>query len=166
MERTAANHGPVGIGGWLLLPILGLIITPLLILVSLRRDVLPALETSAWNALTTPGEPIYHSLWAPYIIGSIVLNAITITSAIWLLVLGFKCRKSFPNLIIAFYLYTVSVAMFEMAAVNGFLATVLPAEARNMEPQVSGALVRAIVVCGIWSIYFKVSKRVKNTFIV
>ena len=59
---------PSGIGGWLILPAIGLVLTPILLLVTLTRDLLPALQPEVWNALTEPGSQAYHPMWATVII--------------------------------------------------------------------------------------------------
>ena len=73
--QTGADHiGPVGIGGWLVLPFLGLVLAPLLVLATLMRDLVPAFDAPTWSALTTPGGPAYHPMWAPYLIVSLAVN--------------------------------------------------------------------------------------------
>ena len=57
--------GPSGVGGWLVLPVLGMILTSLVAVFALFRDVIPVFRPQTWSALTTPGSPAYNALWAP-----------------------------------------------------------------------------------------------------
>src|SRR5260221_8715876 len=63
----SANNEPKGIRGWLILPALGLIFTPIRMGVQFSKDLMPALTPATWNALTRPESPAYHPLWGPLI---------------------------------------------------------------------------------------------------
>lgn len=68
------STGPKGIGGWLLLPAVGLVLTPFRMGVQFYRDLLPSLTPEIWHALTSPGSSAYHPLWGPLIICEMLLN--------------------------------------------------------------------------------------------
>src|SRR5580704_11169385 len=63
-----------GIGGWLVLPLLLLIISPIRATIVLYRELLPIFTSGVWNALTTPGTHFYHPLWFPLLVGKTVAN--------------------------------------------------------------------------------------------
>jgi len=56
--------GPRGIGGWLILPILGLVFTSVYGLLGLATIHLPLFTRGYWSAVTTLGAAAYHPLWA------------------------------------------------------------------------------------------------------
>lgn len=166
MSSTSVDAaGPVGIGGWLILPFLGLLVSMGVTGVSLYSDVLPALGADIWPVLTTPGSAVYHASWAPYLIAAVVLNCVVLLGALTLLVLGFGKRKVFPLGMVAFYVLCVVAMSLDVWAAEGFLAEAMPAEAAEMKPEAWRDFVRTITTGLLWSAYFLVSKRVKNTFV-
>lgn len=159
------RDGPAGIGGWLILPFLGLVVSPFVVALTMARDVVPAFESGTWAALTTPGSPAYHAMWGPYLVGVALLNSALALAAIALLVVGFQKRLFFPRLMVAFYAFVAAVAFVDVAAVNGFLQEALPEEAAKLRPEAYAAFLKSLLAGGLWSTYFLVSKRVRNTFI-
>lgn len=157
--------GPVGIGGWLLLPFLGLLVSLGITGLSLYSDVLPALGSDIWPVLTTPGSAVYHASWGPYLIAALVINVVVILAALTLLFLGFGKRKHFPLGMIGFYVLCAIAMSLDVWAAEGFLAEAMPAEAAEMKPEAWRDFVRTITTGLLWSAYFLVSKRVKNTFV-
>jgi hypothetical protein len=68
--------GPKGIGGWLILPLIGLCLTP----INTARDLLQLTEVmrepELWAALTTPGQPTYRPLWKALFLTQFVGSAL------------------------------------------------------------------------------------------
>lgn len=153
--------GPKGLGGWLILPALGLIILPIRLLMIFYNDFLPIFQEGYWQVLTTPGSGAYHHLWGPYIIFEIIGNAIFLIFGIFLLYLFFSKSFRFPKLIIIFY-----VANLVFVVADFFMGDMIPAvAAEKNDPEVIKEVARSIVGVLIWVPYFLVSKRVKNTFV-
>jgi hypothetical protein len=147
-----------GIGGWLILIVAGLCISPLLQLATIFTNIVPIFRNHAWTILTTPGNPAYHRLWAPLIIFETFINVLFITMEVGLLALLFRRSKAFPRAMIVYLLVG-----FVLFAADHFLFQMIPAVAENARESVS-TLVRASIACAIWIPYFLVSKRVKGTF--
>jgi hypothetical protein len=148
-----------GIGGWLILPMLGLIITPIRMVFQFTRDLLPALNSETWGALTTPGANAYHSLWAPLILFEVITNIAIFGFTIWLLILFLKKSKRVPKLFVAWLLLLAAVQIIDQ-----LLANQIPLVASQHDPESLKDLTRSIVGAAIWVPYFLASKRVKNTF--
>src|SRR5262245_27531756 len=106
---AALLDGPRAIGGWLILPLLGLIVTPIRMTTQLVRDFLPVLEPETWNALTTPGGEAYHWLWAPTIVFELVTNLALIGFTLVVLVLFVRSSRRVPKLMIALMLANVGI---------------------------------------------------------
>jgi len=164
LEFAPRVTGPTGLGGWLVLPIIGLFVTLTVVCISFFRDILPILSGPVRTALTTPGSPAYHSSWAPYIIASVLGNAVLFFGALFLIFVVFQKRSIFPRLIVAFYVFCLFAASIDLWAVSTFLPVVLPDETRTMAPAVIKDFGRAVVTCLVWIPYFLSSKRVSNTF--
>ncbi len=150
-----------GLGGWLILPALGLIITPFRMGLQFYRDMLPTLTPKIWNALTNSSSATYHPLWGPLIVFEIIANLALFFYTLWLLWLFFRKLKHVPRL---FVIWLVLLAAIQI--VDLLLANQIPAIATQPTDQESlKDLIRSIIGAAIWIPYFIRSKRVKNTFI-
>jgi Protein of unknown function (DUF2569) len=156
-----ANDGPVGIGGWLLLPALGLIATPLVMAFGFYKDLLPALTPDVWNAVTDPHSAAYNSLWGPLIVYEVLVNLALFIFTLWLLWRFFTKSRRAPKL---FVIWLVAIAGTRI--VDHLLSYQIPTMAdKPLDPADVRDLVRSIVGATIWIPYFLRSERVKNTFI-
>ena len=157
---NADSRGPEGIGGWLILPMLGLIFSPIASLVGLMTQNIPAFTEGHFARLTNPASPNYHPLWAPLLIlepiGTITIGVM----AVFGLVLMFRKSRSFPRFMIILYSVTMAYAI-----VDSLLAYQIPLVVAQGSPQLLGQVARACLVAAIWIPYMRVSKRVKNTFV-
>ncbi len=159
MEAT--NKSPVGIGGWLVFPALGLIVTPFTMGFQFYRDLLPALTPEVWNAVTDPQSAAYHPLWAPVIIFEVLANLALIFFTLLLSWLFFSRSKRVPAL---FVLWLALLAGTQI--VDQLLTAQIPALAEQpTDPAVMRDLARSIISAAVWIPYFLKSVRVKNTFI-
>src|SRR4030042_1007320 len=102
IEATEKQYD--NIGGWLILVAIGLIFTPIRLLVVVVKDLLPVLSGDVWSRLTTPGTESYHALWAPLLIFEMVGNCLFILFSIIIAIFFFQKRTFVPKLIIALLL--------------------------------------------------------------
>lgn len=158
--ETAQNK-PKGLGGWLVLLALGLVVTPFRMGFQFYRDMLPALAPETWNALTNSGSAAYHPFWGPLIIFEVVANLALFVFTLWLIWLFFNKSKRVPKLIIIWL-----VLLAAMQTIDLLFANQIPAvAAQPTDPESIKDLIRPVVSAAIWIPYFLKSKRVKNTFI-
>jgi Protein of unknown function (DUF2569) len=150
--------GPRGIGGWLVLPLIALVITPFRVAVTSVRDFSEVLKPEVWAALTTPGGPSYHPLWMPIIVFELLMNLALIGGTIWLLVLFLKKSRRVPTLMVIWIAASIGIQVIDL-----LLMQLIPALAAQAEPPAD--LVRGVISAAIWIPYFLSSKRVKNTFV-
>ena len=153
------SEGPRGIGGWLILPMIGLFVFPVRVAISLVTDYAPLFQGGIWGNLTTPGSEVYHPLWAPVIIGEIFCNVGFLLFAAALLYLLFARSHRFPRAFIAF-----ALANLAFIVGDAVIAWQIPAVAARGLEGVGAETARAAVVAAIWVPYMLVSKRVRNTF--
>jgi len=156
----AEGDGPKGLGGWLILVILGLVISPVRIGYFLATAHLPLFRDGGWSELTTVGTAAYHHLWAPLLIFEIVGNVGSIVLAVVTLVLLVKRSRHTPLLAIAWLSWTAG-----FVAIDFIVADFIPAVAAQADPDSTKELIRSLVAAGIWIPYFLISKRVKATFV-
>ena len=157
---TNENGGPSGLGGWLILPAIGLFLTPIRILIYLTGDLLPIFQDGSWEALTTPGSEVYHHLWAPLIVFEVAGNLFFVLFAVALLFLFFSKSHRFPVLMIAYLVSNLAFILLDYAFFE-----FIPFLAGSYDAEVVKEIARGVVGAAIWVPYFLVSKRVKNTFV-
>jgi H+/Cl- antiporter ClcA len=157
---TTTENELRGLGGWLILPAIGLIIMPLRLMLLIKSDFLPLFQNGSWEVLTTPGTEAYHPLWAPLILFELIGNSIFILFDIFLIFLFFSKSYRFPSLYIIFLATNLIFIVGDL-----FLCNLIPALASESNSEAIREVTRSIVGALIWIPYFLVSKRVKNTFV-
>ncbi|MEA3195380.1 MAG: hypothetical protein QOD26_3713 [Betaproteobacteria bacterium] len=155
MVASLASERPKGIGGWLLLPAIGLCLFPPYALYSLAADYWPIFQLGMWGGLTTPGSGAYHPLWAPTLVYGIAANVVVIVFDLVLIVLLFRKSPRFPKAFVVF-------ALLNLAFVSSIALLVwhITGAAEAVVTEVA----RSAVVVAIWLPYMLLSKRVRNTF--
>lgn len=144
----------------MILVVIAFTVTPIALVLMSVGGFVPIFRDGYWEALTTPGSTAYHHLWAPLLVFEIVGNAFFILFSITLLFLLFTKDHRFPGLASWF------LALNALFLVADFIAfDFIPAVASQKDPVVLRNMGRAIVAALIWIPYFRVSKRVKNTFV-
>ncbi|HEX6591249.1 MAG TPA: DUF2569 domain-containing protein [Moraxellaceae bacterium] len=157
---TTADNDVKGIGGWLILPAIGLIAIPIQIALSFYTDYLPIFRDGGWELLTTPGSEHYHPLWARTIVYEIIGSAAYLLFGLYVAFLFFSKSYKFPA-----FMIVLLVANIVLAAGSLYLADLIPAIEAGEKMQMSSEITRAVLSALIWIPYFVVSKRVKNTFV-
>jgi hypothetical protein len=149
-----------GIRGWLIFPLLGLIINPFRVSFFLYKHLWPIFSKGFWEVLTTPESKAYHPLWAPVLILEMTGNLAII--ALGIVALWYFLRKSrlAPRLLIS-WLGLILVVVWA----DHFLANLIPAVAKQSHTESIKEIARAVLGAAIWIPYFLVSKRVKATFV-
>ncbi len=151
--------GPSGLGGWLVLVAIGLVLRPFSSLLVLGENW-ASFSAGSWFDLTNPSGAFYNPLWAPYHF-HVILSSLAIAAAsVLLLVLFFQRRRRFPALFIG-------LLAFEAAAVvaNVVFTRALSGQTdQSVGADLPRAIPQALVGCAIWIPYMLSARRVKNTF--
>ncbi|HEY7437018.1 MAG TPA: DUF2569 domain-containing protein [Methylomirabilota bacterium] len=158
-RTEAPASGLVGLRGWLALVGVGFCLAPLRIL----RDVTQharVLQSDTWAVLTTPGTAAYHPLWAPIILGEIVVNVGLLSVSVLAIYLFFKKRRAFPRVAIGLLVAGVTILVLDLLAVR-----LIPVAAAQVDADDIRGLGQATVGAAIWIPYFLRSKRVRATFV-
>lgn len=158
---TADQPGqPAGLGGWLILVAIGLIISPLRLAAVVVLTYFPLFQDGIWDTLTTPGGEQYHPLWAPLLIFEIVCNLGFIIAYTTLVLIFFRKSRYFPKV----YIVLAIINLCFMVLDAWLVSFVLPNQAM-FDPDTVKEVSRALVSAAVWIPYMLVSKRVKNTFV-
>jgi transglutaminase-like putative cysteine protease len=142
----------VPIGGWLILIVIGLFVTPL----NVARIFFDAdyFSMPAWNVYAHhSGNFIFRAL----LIWETVGNIIVFCLAVFCLVLLLNKRDILPNAIIVYFGFCVVLTLVDYC---------LAVNLNKGSTSSISSLMRSIVIAAIWIPYFKRSTRVKETFIV
>lgn len=149
-----------GLGGWLILVGIGVVLTPIRLLLSTFTLYKPILEDGTWEALTTAGADAYHPLWAPLLIGEMTYNVLMIAASIYLIYLFFSKHYLFPKV----YIALVLISLFFIPLDAWLVAMIFPDEP-IFDPHTTKEFLRTLIVGVIWIPYMLISKRVKATFV-
>jgi hypothetical protein len=160
--------GPHGLGGWLIIPIIGLFLTIIWNANYLIQTLIPLYRSSAWAALTTPGTPEYHWLWQPLILFETFGAVAMAITPIALLIMIFRKRRAARRYVIAFYAFYCVVGIADAAAcllvmVDWLRTLGLADTADAVSSDSLRTLSAAFALAAIWIPYFVRSRRVKNT---
>jgi Protein of unknown function (DUF2569) len=170
--QPAAKPGPVGVGGWLALPILGLLLTPFRTVIEATRGfteadgdvsdlqvIGEALLTDPVNFVTTllANDPTALAGLAGGLFLIFAAFTLGVVAPLVLLVLMFRRSSWLPRGMIAFYIAN--------AVLVAGLAVAMAANWVDNDPTLGRDFAQALMACGIWIPYFNISKRVKNTFV-
>lgn len=142
------------IGGWLILPALGLCITPFRLIADIVS--MPEMyDSQMWaNLLGLKRYALYV-----FILLEHVYNMVLIPFTVLIIVLFFKRRSSLPRLITIYFAVTGIVTLLD--SVVGLQLEASDADANTY----SRDMARAIFAAVIWIPYFNMSTRVKETFV-
>lgn len=140
------------IGGWMFLPMIGLILTPLRVMYEYQDAGF--LDGYIWNNLDALGGGFTMVL-----IYEMIYNLALVVSSVFLLTLFFKCRTSFPNLYSIYLISQIFLLPFDWLLVDIFVDGT-----EGIASEDTTDLGRSIIGVLIWVPYFKFSARSKETF--
>ncbi|MFN3581823.1 MAG: DUF2569 domain-containing protein [Pseudomonas sp.] len=149
-----------GLGGWLILLGIGLVISPIRLLFVLIPTYKPIFEDGTWEAVTNPASIDYIPHLAVLLIGEMAANTVVILAFFYLIYLFFSKHYLFPKVLIC--VAAVSVIMIPLDA---WLVTKVFPDEQMFDPETTKEFLRSLVFAGIWIPYMFLSKRVQQTFV-
>lgn len=157
--REPESERLAGIGGWLVLVGLGIVVSPLGIVVKLLPTYLKLFTDGSWLVLTTPGSAVYHPLWMPYLLIEVIVNAGLFVAWVWIATRFFARKQNFPRLYISILTFTIAFQFLDALAI-----TVVSPTETVFDPDTIKELGWSIIEAMIWIPYMLRSKRVRATF--
>ena len=144
------------IGGWLLLPLIGMFLFPLTTLIQLFTSGF--FDYVQWEILTNPSAANYNPKLGILVLFEYLYHVAALAYSIFLLVIMLQRRTSFPRLVTIIYASNVVYLFVDAIWLHSLgMPTVLDG---NNPGAVVGPLLGAI----IWIPYMLFSERVKGTF--
>lgn len=160
MSHDDTSEAPKGIGGWLILVAIGIVVAPFKILFILSTVHVPIFRDGTLEYLTNPENDAYHPFWAPYIYGEVLTNGLILIASIYLIYLFFTKDHRFPPTYIFLQVFGLVFVIVDSALIK----VVLPSEP-VFDPETVGYLFGSTISLAIWVPYMLLSKRVKATFV-
>ena len=142
-----------GLGGWLILVGLGLVISPLVILGTTVSDNVPLLTNSDSRAFLES-----HPALEGLIVFEVVTNVIFVVILGALNILFFTRKRSFPTYMILYLAFQVILLSGDALAVRAVMPSV-------HTPASYSAITRSFLGAAMWIPYLLLSRRVKATFV-
>lgn len=153
-SSAPVRDGPVGIGGWLVLPLLGLVLTPIKGIAFLGQYTGLSLEH-----LSTA----QAALIVIEIIGNV---ALIVVMPIVLLVLAFQKRMKFPSLFVTWAVLGLAFVIFDLIVAYALFKDIYAASGTEfMDADTWRELARSLFLVVVWGPYMRNSRRVENTFV-
>lgn len=159
LPRGVIDPGLQGISGWLLLPALGVVFQPLIILKDVA-ELVPTYAADTWMRLTTVGQTAYHALWAPALLFELAANLGLLVFSVLLMILFFQRRSSVPRVYLAFMGGALIIGAMDQIVVG-----LIPAVEHAKSGTEWAKVMRQALDLAIWGSYFMISRRVKSTFV-
>jgi transglutaminase-like putative cysteine protease len=158
--QSSVNPRLAGIRGWLILPAIGVVLSPIVLIVTLVQN-LELYGAEQWTWLTDAASEGYDALWEPVLLFELAANLGLLVFFFLLAVMFFQRRRAVPRLYLAMLVASPAVIGLDLWLVSQVpSADLATAEAKESLRD----FVRGIAQLLIWGTYFLVSRRVQATF--
>ncbi|MEX6215742.1 DUF2569 domain-containing protein [Providencia hangzhouensis] len=145
-----------GIGGWLIFPMLGIILSLIILPFSIYEQNTQVIEY--WVELTDPQSSSFIPLFKELIYFEVLGNVILYSTLLFLSYVFFTKKKLTTKIYIFFQIFSLVLTVTDIILASILLD--LEVESSDIKD-----IFRALIACAIWIPYFLVSRRVKNTFV-
>ena len=99
-------------------------------------------------------------MWSIVLPYELLMNSVLAIWSVYMAFLFFGKRKELPRVIIAFFAVNVALMLIDC-----LLCVQIPIIRTKFGDELATSLIRQVAVCAIWIPYFRMSKRVKGTFV-
>ena len=158
-DEIRADDVLTGLGGWLILVGIGIVLSPLKTLGQIVPGYKEMFSNGSFNALTTTGSETYIPYFKELLIGEMVANGLSTAFSIYLIFLFFSKKKSFPKFYIGLLIFSIILIVIEAISINILVPNIPAFDAETIKELRSRLSVLLILIP-----YMLISERVKNTF--
>jgi len=149
-----------GLGGWLIVVGLGLLIAPISLCIFLYSTYSEIFTDGIWEMLTMPESEVFVPYFGVMLITEICVNILLLFAIIYTGYLYFSKNKSFPKWYVGIMVFSIVFIILDAFAVS----SILP-DTKVFDKDTLRELGRSLLGAMIWIPYMRVSKRVKATFV-
>jgi hypothetical protein len=107
-----------GIGGWLILITIGIIVTPIRLILVMITTYHEVFSSGAWEAFTTQGSEAYSPLWAPILIAEILINSGMLLTWLYMAYLFFSKKAAFPKWYIGLAVFSLIFVVADASVIK------------------------------------------------
>lgn len=147
----------IPIGGWLVLVGIGIIVTPFYMIYSISLNEFFNLES--WEFISSPKSEGYNALWSIAFVLELMMNVVFVVYLIFLIILFFKRRSTFPIHYISFKIINLVLIVTDY-----YLLLQIESDYLVADDSAIKAVVKVFIGAAIWIPYMLFSERVKDTF--
>lgn len=154
------QNEPTKLGGWLILVGIGVVLSPIYLLITSATTYFPIFGDGTWEAVTTISSEFYHPLWGPLLLGEILFNFGKAIVLIFMIYLFFSRDYLFPR----FYAGVIVATLIFILLDAWMVKIILPYEPL-FDLETTSTFFTTLIGGLIWVPYMLFSKRAKSTFI-
>jgi len=154
------KHPKNGLKGWLILVGFSVLIKPSMLTYDYFPVFFNLFEAGHFNAVTTPGNEMYHVLLGPLIIFELVTNSALLLLVTYLIYLFFAKHHRFPTFYIG-----LTLANLMLIPLDAWFASFVMPEEPMFDAETKREIGVVLFSAIVWVPYMIYSERVKATFI-
>ncbi len=154
------QNEPTKLGGWLILVGIGVVLSPIYLLITSATTYFPIFGDGTWEAVTTISSEFYHPLWGPLLLGEILFNFGKAIVLIFMIYLFFSRDYLFPR----FYTGVIVATLIFIPLDAWMVKIILPYEPM-FDLETTSTFITTLVSGLIWVPYMLFSQRAKATFV-
>ncbi len=150
-----------GLKGWLILVGIGVVLSPIRMLVAYGPLYSGIFSDGTWEALTDPASEVYIRFFDVLLLTELAANGIVFALSVYAIWLYFSKSYLFPKIYIAILAGSLAFMLVDEWAVS----LVIPETPMFSDRAAFVDFARSLIGSLIWIPYLLVSKRVKATFV-
>jgi len=151
---------PLKIGGWLILVAIGIVLSPMRSLMLMSTTYPDIFIDGTWEALTVVGSPAYSPMWAPLILGEMLINVVFFCLGLYLAYLFFTKKVTLPR-----WYFGLAISSSLFILIDAYVISIVIPDTAMFDPETRKEFFRSLISLFIWSPYLFFSQRAKDTFI-
>ena len=151
---------PIPFGGWLILVGLGVVLSPIRLLIFLINTYPPIFTDGTWAEIAYPEGDSYILYWGPLLISELAINSIIVAGSFYLVYAYFKKLSIFPHCYAAISSFSLLFVLVDAY----FVSLIIPG-IEMFDQETMTEILRVLVSLLIWVPYLYISQRSKETFV-
>lgn len=149
-----------GLGGWLILVGIGVVLAPLRLIYVTVQVYKPLLESGDLSNITDPSSPTYIPFAGSLFFAELAVNLAIMLAGIFAIYGFFGRKRVFPRFYSGYLMFCLAFLIIDTLVSAKIFAT-----ENVLDSGTIGNIVGSTISTAIWVPYLMVSKRVKATFV-